>query len=333
MSTEIARRTPSLAEQKEYARSLATAGMLPKQYRDRPGDILLAMAYAESLNLPVAQVFSGIHVIEGRPSMSAELMNALIRRAGHRTRIEQSPPGPWVDAWASFTITRTDDPEPYTETFTMRDALQAKLLTITPEGGLRSRTQRGEPTPWENYPKAMLKARAISAAARAHCADVLAGVSYTPEEVAPLAEQPWIEPDPEPTPAELATEATNRVRVHHGQQPVEGPAVVEAEPTPPAEGDHPGEAPSDPQNASQPVDMSDSPPEQPIEGDPPAEVDWRIEWHERLNSAGTFNGGINTTVDLGNEAAANGDSALVELARKRYREIAAAMDDIARDGS
>jgi RecT family len=311
MSNEIARRAPSLTEQKEYARALATAGTLPKQYRERPGDILLAMAYAESLNLPVAQVFVGIHIIEGKPSMSSELMNALIRRAGHRTRIEQSPPGPWVEAWASFTIVRADDPEPYVEVFSMRDALQAKLLTINDNGVIRSRTKNGEPTPWENYPRAMLKARAISAAARAHCADVLAGVSYTPEEIRPLSQQAYIDAEPEPEPARNGAAAP--------------PSAPAATPEPAAEGEDTDRAPAEPQGANEPVEV--------VEADPPPEDDWRTEWHERLRAASIYNDGLTTAINLGNEAAEHGDTALVEAARERYREIAHEHDEMARDGS
>jgi hypothetical protein len=308
MSSEIARRTPSLTEQKEYARALATASTLPKQYRERPGDILLAMAYADSLNLPVAQVFVGIHVIEGKPSMSSELMNALIQRAGHSTRIRQSDPGPWAEAWASFTITRvTGDLEPYTEVFTMRDALQAKLVTLTEDGSLRSRTQRGEPTPWENYPRAMLKARAISAAARAHCADVLAGVGYTPEEIAPLAERPYIDAEPE--------------------VPAPPPSSAGERPERPPEGEHPDPAPAEAQGPNEGVVDAE------VE-DPPATAteDWRTPWRAELTAAQRgFD--FERIVELGNEAAANGEAALVEVARAAYNEARAHADEIARDGS
>lgn len=156
-----------LSEQWKYAQALAQAGLLPKQYRDSPGDVLLAMAYADALALPVAQIFTGIHVIEGRPSMSAELMGALIRRAGHRIRMSGDK------TTASAEIVRRDDPEfTYRSTFTIEDAKQAGLL--------------GKDV-WKKYPAAMLLARAVSAVARAGASDVLAGVSYVPEE---LGEQP-----------------------------------------------------------------------------------------------------------------------------------------------
>lgn len=174
MSTALALTETTYAERWKYAQALAQAGLLPRQYRDSPGDILLAMEYADALHLPMAQVFTGIHVIEGKPSMSAELMGALVRRAGHRIRMSGDA------TKAAAEIVRTDDPGfTYTATFTLENARQAGLL--------------GKDV-WKKYPAAMLLARAVSAVCRAGAADVLAGVSYVPEE---LGEQPdWVEEAP-----------------------------------------------------------------------------------------------------------------------------------------
>jgi len=171
MSTAIARArdTAELArasgqEAWRFAQALSTAGLLPKAYRDQPGNVLLAMEYGRALGLPVATVLTSVHVIDGRPSMSAELMQALIRRAGHRIRITGDRQS------ASCAIVRKDDPDfTYTATFTMDDARAAKL--VKPDSN------------WVKYPQAMLLARATSACARQACADVLAGVSYVPEEL------------------------------------------------------------------------------------------------------------------------------------------------------
>jgi len=318
--TELAtQQRSSLAEQREYARLLATAGLLPKQYRDRPGDILLALAYADSLNLPVAQIFVGLHVIEGTPSMSAELMQALVRRAGHKIRTVTTPGAALLDQSATCTIVRRDDPEPFAESFSIADAVQAKLLTITAEGTLRSRTKNGEPTPWELYPRAMLKARATSAAARAHCADVLAGVSYTPEEIDRRPSvMPFIDADPEP-PNRQVIEA-DRVRVNHGQAPVGAPAEAAAEPAGPAEGDHPGEQQSEPQIRSEGGEPQAEPAPEVADPPPDAEAEWRANWHSRLDAAVRSESVIGI-VDLGNEAAANNAAELVELARSRYNAV------------
>ena len=59
-------------------------------------------------------------------------------------------------------------------TFTIEDARQAKL--VKPDGG------------WATYPKAMLLARATSQLCRSLFADVISGISYTPEELYSIEE-------------------------------------------------------------------------------------------------------------------------------------------------
>jgi hypothetical protein len=170
-AVEKAPQATDLAAQMQFAKALATATTLPKAYRGQPGDVLLAMEYGRALGLTsVATVMTSVHVIEGRPSMSAELMQALVRRAGHRIRVTGD------NQSATCAIVRRDDPDfQYSATFTLEDAKRAGLLGKTGSN-------------WSKYPAAMLLARATSACCRQACADVLAGVSYVPEE---LGEQEW----------------------------------------------------------------------------------------------------------------------------------------------
>lgn len=164
----------------DYACELAKAKspMLPSAFRGSPGDLLLVMEYGKSLNLPIAQIFTDVHLVNGKPGMSAKLMHALMLRAGHKVRVSTARDG----RSATCRIIRTDDPEPFEETFTLTDAVQAGLCEIK-QGKVWARDKQGQPTPWERYTRTMLRNRAISAAARAHCPDVLAGVSYTPDEL------------------------------------------------------------------------------------------------------------------------------------------------------
>jgi hypothetical protein len=166
-SSELERRTGSeLADKLQFAKALATATTLPPAYRNKPGDVLLGMEYADALGIPRVMVFTSIHVIDGTPSMSAELMSGLVRKAGHSIRIRGD------NGEATCVIVRKDDPDfAYSVTFTMADARQAKLVPAKPDSG------------WTKYPRAMLRARAISECCRQACADVLAGVSYTPDEL------------------------------------------------------------------------------------------------------------------------------------------------------
>jgi hypothetical protein len=161
---ELARpRTASLPEKLEYARFLATSGLLPAQYREKPGNILWAQEYAEMLNLRPMAAITGIHVIEGKPSASAALMSALVRRAGHRLRVSGD------DQKAVVEIVRHDDPDfVFRSEWTIDRARKAEL------------TGKGT---WKKYPAAMLKARAISECARDACEEALLGMHYTPEEL------------------------------------------------------------------------------------------------------------------------------------------------------
>ncbi|MGL5911458.1 MAG: recombinase RecT, partial [Phycicoccus sp.] len=156
-------KNPGLPAKLEYARFLATSGLLPAQYRDRPGNILWATEYGEMLGLRPMAAITGIHVIEGKPSASAALISALVRRAGHRLRVSGD------DEKAIAEIVRADDTEfVYRAEWTIARARQAEL------------TGKGT---WKKYPAAMLKARAITEVARDACEEALMGMHYTPEEL------------------------------------------------------------------------------------------------------------------------------------------------------
>lgn len=167
-----------LPDRMEYARVLAQSNLLPAAYAGRPQNVLIAMEYGASLNLPPMQALQGINVINGKPTASADLMAALVRRAGHKLRIEGD------DARCTATIVRADDPDhPMSVTWTMDKAQRAGLVKRNPT--------------WQAYPGAMLRARAISDVARMAANDALHGVIYTPEEltdtVAPSGEPVVVE--------------------------------------------------------------------------------------------------------------------------------------------
>ncbi|WP_435109956.1 hypothetical protein [Nocardiopsis synnemataformans] len=166
--TEIAIRQPDALPAKiEYAKQLAYADMLPRQYQDKPANLLFAIEYAEMLGLSPMAAITGVHVIEGKPSASANLISGLVRRAGHRlrVRVDRSQSGPVAIAQ----IIRSDDPE---FTFESRwDMARARQAGVA-----------GKHV-WKAYPEAMLKARAITEVAREACEEALSGLSYTPEEL------------------------------------------------------------------------------------------------------------------------------------------------------
>ncbi|MEV7962357.1 hypothetical protein [Oerskovia paurometabola] len=152
-----------LNEKMRYAQALSGSNLLPKQYRDQPANLLFALEYADALGVAPINAITSIHVIEGKPSASADLIASLVRRAGHRLRVSGD------DTFAEATILRADDPDyPFTVRWDMAKARQAGL------------TGKGV---WKAYPSAMLRSRAITEVARMAAPDALFGVIYTPEEL------------------------------------------------------------------------------------------------------------------------------------------------------
>lgn len=151
-----------LTARMNYAQALAASSLLPASYRRQPANVLVAIEYGNALGLAPMVAIQTIHVIEGKPTASAQLIGSLVRRAGHRLRVSGDA------SKAVAEIIRNDDDFVFRSEWTLDRAAAANLL--------------GKGV-WKQYPDAMLKARAITEVARDACPEVLAGVAYTAEEL------------------------------------------------------------------------------------------------------------------------------------------------------
>lgn len=146
---------------------LAHSNLVPVDLRGKPDDVTTVLLYAHDLGITATQGLSKIHVIKGRPTLAAEMMKALVIRAGHRMwKVEKTTERATV-GYQRMQDGRPVGPE-QTATFTLEDAETAKLL--------------GKDT-WKQYPRRMLWARAVSEACNEEFSDVLAGITYVPEEL------------------------------------------------------------------------------------------------------------------------------------------------------
>ena len=107
---------------------------------------------------------ASIAVINGRATLSSDLMAAVIRRAGHTLRIVENSPES-----VTATLIRADD-----KTFKFEVTWDKDKAT---KAGLWG--QRG---PWSQYPTQMLRARAITEVARQGASEALMGMIYSPED-------------------------------------------------------------------------------------------------------------------------------------------------------
>lgn len=167
----------------QLCQALADTPLLPDAYRRQPASVLWAMEYGRALGLDVVTTITTIHVIKGKPTQSADLMLSRARSAGHRVRIQSER------TQCVVRIQRADDPDDETVVeWTLDDAVTAGLCQIR-NGKPWARDQKGQPTSWEKYPRAMLRARAIAEAVRIACPEVLHGAIYTPEELGAVVDQ------------------------------------------------------------------------------------------------------------------------------------------------
>ena len=197
MTNELARAPqPTLAEQVNYANSVAKAGILPQAYRNRPADIIVAMGLGQSMGLSPMESVYRINVIQGKPTASAELIASQVRKAGHKLRIRKDE----KKMSATCTIVRADDPDyPFTVT---RDRAWAEQMGLSGKDN------------YKRQPLTMLTWRAVTACAREACPEALYGVAYTPDEMEdiprehapaePVRVEARVEPAPAPAPADLA---------------------------------------------------------------------------------------------------------------------------------
>lgn len=146
--------------------TMAKAAVDSKMYRGigEQAGVMMIMLSARELGIPPCQALNGgINIINGKAEISARMMSALIRKAGHEIKIKES-----TDTSCTLVGKRCDTGESEESTFTIADAQKAKL--VKPGGG------------WEKCPKDMCFARALSRLARQLFSDVI-GIGYVEGEI------------------------------------------------------------------------------------------------------------------------------------------------------
>lgn len=163
--TALSMAPDALRARMDYASAIAHAGLLPKAFIKNPANVLVAIETGAPIGLAPIQAMQGIAVINGKATLTSDVMAGLIRRAGHKLRITEDVEHQQVTA----VLIRKDDPDfQFTATWNVAKAQQAGLWG---SGA------------WVKYPLQMMRARAISEVARQGASEVLYGMIYTPEEM------------------------------------------------------------------------------------------------------------------------------------------------------
>jgi hypothetical protein len=166
-NNEIAIRSsiPSEHEMMVYS-TMSKQAVESKMYRgigDQAG-VMMIMLAARELGIPPMQSLNGgLNIIQGKVEISARMMSALIRRAGHSITIKES-----TNESCTLVGRRADNGDTATTTYTVAEAQKAGL--VKPGGG------------WVKNPKDMCFARAMSRLARQLYSDVI-GIGYVEGEI------------------------------------------------------------------------------------------------------------------------------------------------------
>lgn len=155
------------------AKRIAETDFAPKALRGNPNAVLACILTGQELGIGGMKALQSIHIIEGRPTLSAELMRALVLAAGHRLDIIES-----TNAKVTLYGQRRGSGSRAQVTWSIADAQTAKLT--------------GNPS-WSKYPRSMLLARATSELCRMIFPDVIGGM-YTPDEAASIEGKDWVQP-------------------------------------------------------------------------------------------------------------------------------------------
>lgn len=147
----------------EMAKTFSNTEFVPKGLRGRPAAILACIVSGHEMGIGPMQALKHVAIVDGKPSPSAELLCALVRKEGHSiTAVELT------DTKAVVKGKRANNDDEHTVTWTMDDAKRA---------GLANKNN------WKNYPRAMLWARAVSELCRILFPDCTGGATHTPEEL------------------------------------------------------------------------------------------------------------------------------------------------------
>ncbi len=181
----------TLEDIQKFCAVIAKSEMVPKAYRDRPDNILVAAMQGQEIGLPLFQALQSIAVINGVPSIYGDAGLALVRGSG---KLED------FDEWFEFAGTRIDGVIDWKDAhdkgqnitavceskrvgatrtrktyYGIKDAIAAKLWGKV--------SQTGVPSPWVTAPGRMMMFRARGFNLRDQFGDVLKGLKFYEEAI------------------------------------------------------------------------------------------------------------------------------------------------------
>jgi len=147
----------NVSEAMELAKMIAGSDLAPRDYKDKPGNVLIAIQMGAEVGLAPMQAVQNIAVINGRPSVWGDALLAIV---------QVHPDYEWIKEEQTETeatcIIKRRNHDPHTVVFGLKDAVAAGLDK--------------KPGTWQNYRRRMLQMRARGWALRDRFADATKGL-------------------------------------------------------------------------------------------------------------------------------------------------------------
>lgn len=161
-STQVDLSPQNFEQALTFSQYLADSDMVPKDFKGKPGNCLIAMQWGAEIGLKPLQALQNLAVINGRPALWGDAVIALVRSSPACEYVIEDDDG----HVATCKVKRRGEPA-QVRTFSMDDAKAAGLM--------------GKQGPWTQYPKRMRQMRARAFALRDVFADVLRGLPVAEE--------------------------------------------------------------------------------------------------------------------------------------------------------
>lgn len=162
----------SIDEVTSLAEVLAKSTLLPDALKNKVPDVVVSILAGQELGLSPMAAIRGVHVVQGKPVLSADTMVALVLASGlaeYFSCVEET------ETRVTYETKRKGSPHVARGTWTAEDTKRA---------GLNTKDN------WRLHTRAMMKARAKAALARDVFPDVLAGCYDESEEHVPARYTP-----------------------------------------------------------------------------------------------------------------------------------------------
>lgn len=156
----------SFDEAVKISQLLAKSELVPKDYRNKPENVFVAMQWGAEIGLKALQALQNIAVINGRPSVWGDAALAIVQNRADCEDINEVVAGDGDNRTGTCTIKRKGR-SAVVRTFSIGDAKKAGLW--------------GKQGPWQQYPDRMLQMRARGFAIRDAFPDALRGLNLAEE--------------------------------------------------------------------------------------------------------------------------------------------------------